>query len=564
MELDKNKIPVIVGCGRITDKTTSKTPITLSVEALGRCCLDTGLDTKNSSRLLSEAVAIATTEMFLELRWKKFLNKKPYKNFPFSLSKEVGARISSENCLESAIGGNSPQYLINFFSEKISCNNIEQGPIFIGGCENNSSFDKLVRKGRLKELKSWEKNESHIPQANKVNKTLFDKSKKGYKISLLCGITGLFDTINIYAILENAEILTKYREQTELNLKQFIEKKKELYCSVFSLFSKLASKIPEHSWYPIYYRSIELSAISKENRLLSFPYTKNVVARDEVNQAAFICLMSYGEALRRNIPVNRIVFLHGSADSTEHHIPSLRKKLSGVPNMKTCYKEALRNADISKEEVSLCDIYSCFPIAVEKGLESLGLSYKDIPALKFTQTGGLPYHGGPGSNYSTHGLCALIDRLRQDKYRDQYGLLAANGGFLTKHSVGIYSTKVPKQPYNRRKPSEYAVDAALSTEQFELEPFGEARILGWTVQYSLNRKTDENIPTRGVIIGELLSSGKRCVGITKPEDRKTIQWLQQLEDFDKPVIMETGSLPVEIKGVHVKPVFFTAPPSVTL
>ena len=29
-----------------------------------------------------------------------------------------------------------------------------------------------------------------------------------------------------------------------------------------------------------------------------------------------------------------------------------------------------------------------------------------------TQTGGLPYHGGPGSNYMTHSMAAMAETLR--------------------------------------------------------------------------------------------------------------------------------------------------------
>ena len=64
---------------------------------------------------------------------------------------------------------------------------------------------------------------------------------------------------------------------------------------------------------------------------------------------------------------------------------------------------------------------------------------------RLTQTGGLPYHGGPGSNYSCHGLCAVVERLRTDLYRGEMGVVGANGGILTEHSVGVYSTTPPDQ-----------------------------------------------------------------------------------------------------------------------
>ena len=46
------------------------------------------------------------------------------------------------------------------------------------------------------------------------------------------------------------------------------------------------------------------------------------------------------------------------------------------------------------------------------------------------------YHGGPGSNYSGHGLCAVVEKLRTDAFRGKFGCVGANGGWLTEHSVG--------------------------------------------------------------------------------------------------------------------------------
>jgi hypothetical protein len=58
---------------------------------------------------------------------------------------------------------------------------------------------------------------------------------------------------------------------------------------------------------------------------------------------------------------------------------------------------------------------------------------------RMTLTGGLMYNGGPGANTAMHGLAALVPRLRSQP--GSYGLVYANGGMMTKHSVGIYSTR---------------------------------------------------------------------------------------------------------------------------
>jgi acetyl-CoA C-acetyltransferase len=54
------------------------------------------------------------------------------------------------------------------------------------------------------------------------------------------------------------------------------------------------------------------------------------------------------------------------------------------------------------EDVHLIDIYSCFPCAVTAIADHLQLPCDGSRAL--TLTGGLPYFGGPGNNYSMHAL----------------------------------------------------------------------------------------------------------------------------------------------------------------
>lgn len=72
------------------------------------------------------------------------------------------------------------------------------------------------------------------------------------------------------------------------------------------------------------------------------------------------------------------------------------------------------------------------PIAVSNITEPLGLSPNDLRRL--TLTGGLPYFGGAGNNYSMHGIAEAADRLRATP--GGYALVSANGGVLSKTSVG--------------------------------------------------------------------------------------------------------------------------------
>eukprot|EP01046_Picozoa_sp_COSAG06_P041306 COSAG06_NODE_5109_length_3713_cov_2.494466_3_plen_187_part_00 len=171
-------------------------------------------------------------------------------------------------------------------------------------------------------------------------------------------------------------------------------------------------------------------------------------ARDEIDQSASVLIMSWAEAERRGIPEAQLVFLHGSGDAFDVNSLAMREQYAESRSMQAAYTEAFRSAGLGETpdptKIAFLDIYSCFPIAVEAACKSVGLDPGTTDVARLTQTGGLPYHGGPGSNYSCHGLCAVVEKLRTDHYRGEFGVVGANGGMLTEHGVGIYSTTPPK------------------------------------------------------------------------------------------------------------------------
>jgi acetyl-CoA C-acetyltransferase len=51
----------------------------------------------------------------------------------------------------------------------------------------------------------------------------------------------------------------------------------------------------------------------------------------------------------------------------------------------------------------------------------------------------LPFFGGPGNNYSMHGIAETVSEMRERP--GQFGLVGANGGIMSKYSAGVYSTE---------------------------------------------------------------------------------------------------------------------------
>jgi acetyl-CoA C-acetyltransferase len=114
-----------------------------------------------------------------------------------------------------------------------------------------------------------------------------------------------------------------------------------------------------------------------------------------------------------------------------------RQDLSAYPAASLAGQRALEVAGIKVADVQLFDFYSCFPVAVFDICDALGIGDADPRPL--TVTGGLPFFGGAGNNYSTHAIATMVRALRATP--GTFGFVGANGGYLSKYSVGIYSTR---------------------------------------------------------------------------------------------------------------------------
>merc|ERR1712176_1652394 len=107
-------------------------------------------------------------------------------------------------------------------------------------------------------------------------------------------------------------------------------------------------------------------------------------------------------------------YLHGCADAYEYPVRiGQRDDISRSHGMRACGKRTFKNANVPVENVHFFDIYSCFPSAVQIACREIGIDYSD--GYKLTVTGGLPFHGGPGNNYSLHGIVAMVEKLRMER-----------------------------------------------------------------------------------------------------------------------------------------------------
>jgi acetyl-CoA C-acetyltransferase len=150
--------------------------------------------------------------------------------------------------------------------------------------------------------------------------------------------------------------------------------------------------------------------------------------------------------------------------------------------------------------MALFDFYSCFPIAVfAAAIDGLGLSPDDPRRL--TVTGGLPYFGGPGNNYSMHAIAEMSQQLRARP--GAFGLIGVNGGAMSKYGALVISTTAA--PWKPCRHDEIQVEVnAQPLPVVAYTPEGCGTILTYTVNYK------SGAPVQAIVFGAL-DNGERFI-----------------------------------------------------
>jgi len=273
---------------------------------------------------------------------------------------------------------------------------------------------------------------------------------------------------------------------------------------LFAPMSKVAAKNP-YSSAPVERTVDELVTVTDKNRMICDPYPRLMVARDQVNMGAAAVLMSVESARKLGVPESKWVYLRGHADMKEQKLLG-RPDVGASPASVLAVREALRVAGIGIDDISAFDLYSCFPFPVFNICDGVGLDADDPRGL--TLTGGLPYFGGPGNNYSLHGIADAVTRMRETP--GEFALVGANGGIASKFSVGIYSTQ-PADWVADNSAELCAEVASWPTVAVVEHANGAATIETYTVRYDWT-------PNAGIIIGRLDADGGRFLATTTDAD----------------------------------------------
>ncbi len=297
--------------------------------------------------------------------------------------------------------------------------------------------------------------------------------------------------------------------------------------TLFAPFSEVATANP-YAWFPQAWSPEEIATPSPENRVVAEPYTKRMSAFLGSDQGAALLVCSLAAAERAGL-AERAVFVWAGAEATDVRAPTARPDLgrsAGIAAAGQALFEAARTAaggPVGIDDVELIDLYSCFPSAVELACDALGIDTGDPRGL--TVTGGLPYFGGPGNNYTTHSIAALTDRLRHagsatgSAGLPRLGLATGLGWYVTKHALGLYGTTPPSGGFSRgdTERAQAAIDATAVEVALEVEEMTPATTVAATVV-----RDGDGAPTAAPMIVALADGRRMAVGAADDDTVATV------------------------------------------
>jgi acetyl-CoA C-acetyltransferase len=392
------RTPVLIGSGQVNQHNEAGVEPVELMAAAARKAAD--------PHVLKALDAIRVVNL---LSWR-------YRDPGLLLGQRIGAADFSTRY--SGIGGNVPQALINQ-----ACLDIQHGRadvVLLAGAECWRTRMRLRAQGAKPD---WPRQDETVPLAKGSGDDVPMAGPAEQRIELV-------RPGHVYPMFEQALRIAS-GESPDSHRRRIGE--------LWSQFSAVAVANP-HAWSRKRLSAAEIWQPGPGNRMISWPYTKLLNSNNMVDQGAVVILAAAEAATRLGLARERWVFPHAGTDSHDTYAIGERAEYHRSPAIRIAGRRALKLAGVGVDEVEFIDIYSCFPSAVQVAATELNLPVgeSDRP---LSVTGGLTFAGGPWNNYVMHAIGTMAELLVQNP--GSRGLITANGGYLSKHSIGVYATEPP-------------------------------------------------------------------------------------------------------------------------
>src|SRR6266536_109183 len=408
------RTPVIVGAGQASQRPDDPAQAREPIDLLGDAARAADADAGAPRSVLAALDTVAVVDI---VSWT-------YPDPGALLGRRLG--VEPRTTMTTTVGGNSPQLLMNELASEIARG--DAGAVLVGGAEC-----VYTRWRARREPKTWlDWTQADDPPCARV----VGDSRPGTN-----------DYEMAHAAIAPTQIYPLFETALRADAGRTVDEHQREVSELWATFAAVAAGNP-YAWSRAPYSPEEIRTLSPDNRIVTFPYLKRMCANIDVDQSAALLVCSYQVASDLGVPDERLVFPLSGADAHDHFFFSERESLTTSPAIAAAGSAALDGAGIGVDDVTRFDLYSCFPSAVEIALGSLDLRGPGGGDPRpLTVTGGLGFAGGPANDYPTHAIAAMVDACRRDP--GSIGMVSALGWYVTKHSIGLYSTTPPEQSYVR-------------------------------------------------------------------------------------------------------------------
>ena len=482
-----DRTPVIIGVGQFVNRSESLDDALEPAALMEQAVLAASSDAQLDGPPNADAVRVVG-----QLSWR-------YGNVPRFLAERIG--LEPTRLDYTTMGGNSPQTLVNATALQIQDGEIDIA-ILAGG-----EATRTRQRGRAAGIEfDWPKSEPGDEPTIVGEELVMNLDAE---IERAIGLP-----VQFYPMFETAIRAASGRS---------VDEHRAHLGQLYAGLSEIAARNP-FAWIRDAKTAEEIITVSERNRMIGLPYPKLLNSNNGVDMAAAVIMCSVGAARRLGVPEDRWVFPHAGTDCHEHQFVSHRDTFARTPAIEIGGRLALELAGIDIDDVSVIDLYSCFPAAVQLGAQSLGI---DLATRQWSRTGGMTFAGGPWNNYVMHAIATVVDDLRERP--GEYGLVWANGGFATKHAFGVYST-TPTDRFRHDKP-QAQIDALPRRELARpADAAGTATVEAYTVMFDRAGAPERAISTC------LLDDGRRAWGTSEASDVTTAmcdgEWVGRPVELD--------------------------------
>lgn len=409
------RIPVIVGVGQLNDRPVDDAAaldtLALMTAALHRADRDAG------GGWLRQLQSLGIVE---QMSWPTAAWPGPNKITPHLLA-ALGI-APAHVALTPEPSGDSPLRLLNDVANRIGAGEVEVAAV-VGGEALRTAARRAATEG--------------APQQDLIRTVTEQRAgplKKRY---------GLLTATDVYPLYENAcraawgQSLAQAQAET---------------AAIWSGLSAAAADNPD-AWIRRRVDPAELLATSADNRPISFPYGKLMVANSSVNQGAAVIVASLAKAREMGVPDERLVYVGPGASAHEPADFLARDRYDGSPSMAVSIRRALALNGLAASDLDHVELYSCFPCVPKMARRLLPWPLE----RRHSVYGGLTFGGGPIANCMTHAVATMTRMLRR---AGRHGLIFANGGYAThNHTLVLTREPVPAGSFPQRHDHQAEADA---------------------------------------------------------------------------------------------------------